>query len=86
MKTPPVRISEIRPTHPDDRLGVIDADVTDGLDRVGIHLRFDAETGPGKALLMLARASLEVVVRASEIRRERATLPDRYMEGGRWNG
>lgn len=86
MKTSTPRVSEIRPRHADDRIGVIDAAVTDGRDRVSVHVRYDARTGPGRALLMLARASLEVVVRATEAKRERATYADRYMDGGRWNG
>lgn len=69
MKTSPVRISEIRPAHVDDRIGVLDATSTDGLDRVEIRFRYDAQAGPRKALLMLARASLEIVVRAHEARR-----------------
>lgn len=40
----------------------------DGLDAVRVVLRFDASTGPAKALALFARAALEVVVHAREAR------------------
>ncbi len=49
--------------------GCVAADSTEGLDHVSISLRFDARTGPGRALLLLARAAVEVVVHARQYRR-----------------
>lgn len=84
MQTAPVRVDLIAPDHPDSVLGVIDARSQDGLDLVEIRVRWDAETGPGRALLMLARASLEVVVRLADFRRE--PVVSREAEGSRWHG
>lgn len=47
--------------------GHVLARCADGLDAVEIRLRFDGDTGPARALFLLGRASLEVLVRARQI-------------------
>lgn len=47
--------------------GLINARTADGLDAVEISLRFDARSGTRKALLMLAKAAIEVCVHARAI-------------------
>lgn len=56
------------PPFPGSTVHKITAANAEGLDAVRIVLRFDSETGPAKALLLFARAALEVVVRAREAR------------------
>lgn len=52
-----------------EEIGRVEAHVTEGLDHAYIYLRFDGGTGPGRALLLLARTAIEVVVHARKFRR-----------------
>lgn len=60
------------------------ARTSEGLDSVEIRLRWDGRTGTRKALLMLARAAIEVCVAAREI--SPVLPPSREAEGSRWHG
>lgn len=64
--------------------GHLRARAGDGLDKVEISLRWNGRTGTGKALLLLAHAAIEVLVRAREVKPQPPL--SREMEGSRWNG
>lgn len=69
---------DVEPTH------YIHARAAEGLDAVEVRIRIDKSTGPARALTLLARAALEVVVRARDIRP--VECGTREHEGSRWNG
>lgn len=52
------------PPFPGTHVHSITARNAEGLDAVEIRLRFDERTGPAKALMLFARAAIEVCVRA----------------------
>lgn len=69
---------DVEPVH------YVHARTADGLDAAEIRLRFDKATGPARALALLARVAIEVVVHARNVRP--VECGTREQEGSRWNG
>jgi hypothetical protein len=64
--------------------GRIIARAADGVDNtVEIHLTYDGDVGTSAALLLMARAAIEVCVLAREV--PTPEVPSRESEGRRWN-
>lgn len=84
---PDVHVMVMGPV-PADPVGHLTARTADGLDAVEINLRFDGKGGTRKALRLLAKAAIEVVVQSREITPvvPPEHEPSREMEGARWNG
>lgn len=71
-------------------IGHLKVRAADELDRVEVRIRYDGRRGTRRALALLARASIELLVAARDITPvlppEHEAPASREMEGARWHG
>lgn len=80
--TPDIDVRVIEPDR--GAPGWLVATARDGIDLAEVTIRYDGRTGTARALYLLARVAIEVVVRARNSKP--VQVLHREAEGSRWNG